>query len=1478
MTNKIVHLLFLVFISISGNGQILINEFSASNSGSVVDPDFQSSSDWVELYNSSTEDINLKGYYLTDDSLNQTKWSIKSDLIIPGNGFIVIWCDGLDTLNTHSNFKLAAEGEHILVSNSLLEVLDSYKYTAQESNISNGRVCDGCNEWVFYTSPTPGTTNAGISYKGIILNTPYFYPKGNIYSNPQSVEIKNIFNGVVRYTLDGTEPDINSALYNAPIEIDTNTVVRARIFSGDTLRPGPVVTQSYFFKNNLSESLPIVSIATHPDNFWDTVKGIYVQSFKPEWEVPINIELFENDGSDRSAYNLQAGVKVNGLYSWELPQKMLGVYFRKEYGSGSLDYPVILDANARAYDNFALRASGNDWSETLFKDALFQKSTQLNMDNEYQGYRPAVLFVNGKYMGINNLRQKVDEDFIVNELGVDGGTLDMIENESYVEAGSINNYAAFETLYKNDLSIQSNYDSVASQMDILNFMDFMICELFTNNTSTGHNVMAWKPKQGGKWRWILNDFDRGFGDPTTNLSSTYTDKSIYPMSQLMKNANFSSQFAYRLADQLFSTFNYQRYSDLIKENANLIRNELPRHIARWAGTSSDYGDPIPSLYYWENKMSDMRTYVAQRGKLLLAEWSNKYGLSSTVELTLNNHPNNGGSVTMNSMNLYKPFVTGVYPQGNINLKAEAKPGFTFKGWKLATDTVVIPLQSYWKYYDKSTDVPSNWNTSAFDDSIWSEGQAELGYGETDEKTKLSYGTSSTNKIISYYFRKKFNISNLESKTSPRISLKADDGAVVYINGVEIIRYNIQDGELSSASLASRDLPNEKLFTEFTFDENLFIEGENIIAVEVHQVNATSSDISFEMKLLMSDLNSPIVSTSNEYSLELSANTSVIAEYESSGVCTIPSRISGNYKLEKACSPYYSQGDIHIESGATLVIEPGVEIYMSRDANINVMGKITAIGTAELPIKFTTENTDGQWGAMILCNSTDTTILSYCEFTNASKGKHPVREVAAISAFNSQARLDHLTIKNVYANPITARHSDIIISDSYLHSAITGDLINFKYGKGQIYNSEFEGNDKPDTDAIDYDDIENGIIEGNFIHDFHGINSDAIDVGEEAKNILINDNLVYNITDKGVSVGQLSTAKIMNSTFINCNLGAGLKDSTFTILENNTFFGCVTSIAAYEKNPGSAGGNAIITKNIFANIYGDLYLSDTKSKTEFKNNLADVDTLDSNSGNIIGDPLFAAANYYDFRLNANSPAISENGNLGAGIKTYKTYTFPVITSISRGNIDNTIPEFIILSNLNDFDYEIGGYSFTDGIDWLVSEGITIPANGRIIISSDASNSFWLTKAEQVYQWDAGKINNSGEILQFSTHSGMVADQVKYSPMAPWPVESDLISLKEIALDNHYGKNWISERVEHLFTSTLDYQSNRGFKIYPNPANEQVFIEIDDTGSTTKIIDLMGKVVKEIIPTTQKTLLRLQEFESGIYIIKHKTNSMKLIIQH
>ena len=658
--------------------QVVINEFMASNTGLIQDPDFGASADWIELYNAGTATVNLNGYAITDNISNPQKWKITSDIELEPKSFILIWADDLAT-GLHASFKLSAEGEELGLTDPSGKMIDYLIFSIQDPNISMGRITDGAAHWGFFSQPTPGKPNGSDSFKGIVKNQPDFTPLGGIFNQPISIILKNTFGGEIRYTLDGSEPGDSSALYHDPIAISKHTVLRARIYQQDMM-PGIVVTHSYFINDGGSiGSLPVVSIASAPANFWDPEIGIYVQDFKPDREIPVNIELFENDGSDRAGFNLAAGTKINGLYSWQLPQKMLGIYFRKAYGEGKLEYPLFFDKSARNFNSFALRASGNDWANTLFRDGMIQHSTQPDMDVETQGFRACVLFINGQYMGIHNIRSKVDEDYIVESNQLGDAKIDMIAYEDTVEAGDFDQYKAFETLYHQDLSVQANFDLVAQEMDIGNFTDFIISEIYSGNTSIDHNVMAWKPKDFGKWRWLLADLDRGFFNPENNLISYYLGRSVYPFSNLMKNPAYSKTFGYRLADLLFTTFNPERMNGIIDGFAKNIETEIPGHIERWKGTSSSYGNPIPSVTSWQGQVQNLKTFAEKRPAILLENLKN-YGVSDSENLSISSFPGGSGKIRFNGLSVPADNCLGQYPAGGeISLQADALGGYTFKG-------------------------------------------------------------------------------------------------------------------------------------------------------------------------------------------------------------------------------------------------------------------------------------------------------------------------------------------------------------------------------------------------------------------------------------------------------------------------------------------------------------------------------------------------------------------------------------------------------------------------------------------------------------------------------------------------------------------------------------------------------------------------------------------------------------------------------
>jgi len=173
----------------------------------------------------------------------------------------------------------------------------------------------------------------------------------------------------------------------------------------------------------------------------------------------------------------------------------------------------------------------------------------------------------------------------------------------------------------------------------------------------------------------------------------------------------------------------------------------------------------------------------------------------------------------------------------------------------AEEIVIVPAGASWKYLDDGSDLGTSWTDPLFDDSGWSSGPAELGYGDGDESTTVSFGASNSNKYITTYFRHTFNLSDMSGIVSLKLRLLRDDGAVVYLNGAEIHRSNLPVNSainyLTTASSAVSQ-SSEGIFLESFISSSDLVSGDNTVAVEIHQKRRTDSDISFDLELIGSD--------------------------------------------------------------------------------------------------------------------------------------------------------------------------------------------------------------------------------------------------------------------------------------------------------------------------------------------------------------------------------------------------------------------------------------------------------------------------------------------------------------------------------------------------------------------------------------------------------------------------------------------------
>ena len=169
---------------------------------------------------------------------------------------------------------------------------------------------------------------------------------------------------------------------------------------------------------------------------------------------------------------------------------------------------------------------------------------------------------------------------------------------------------------------------------------------------------------------------------------------------------------------------------------------------------------------------------------------------------------------------------------------------------LYAQTTFVPYGSTWKYLDNGTVPSSTWNATTFNDATWLSGPAQLGYGDGDEATVLSYGSNPSAKYITTYFRKIVNITNVASYSNFTLNIKRDDGAVVYVNRIERFRTNMPTSAISNKTKAATDAADDGNTPQtVTIAKSAFVEGNNVIAVEIHQSTSSSSDISFDLQLI-----------------------------------------------------------------------------------------------------------------------------------------------------------------------------------------------------------------------------------------------------------------------------------------------------------------------------------------------------------------------------------------------------------------------------------------------------------------------------------------------------------------------------------------------------------------------------------------------------------------------------------------------------
>jgi hypothetical protein len=695
----------------SARAQVLINEFSAANYQVIAD-NFGEYEDWIELYNAGSAAVDLSGYHLSDRADEPTKWPIPAGTSIGAGGFLRFWCSGRDLVSGshyHTNFKVTQtrNREGIYFNSPAGLSLDSNGIAVpNQRGHSWGRFPDGAADWVVFTSSSPGAANAGPRYQGYAAK-PVISPEPGAYAGATPITITSGESGVtLRYTTNGSRPTAASPEYTAPLSLSATAVVRAAAFPSDpNLLPSLAETNTYLMGTAAAHTLPVISLAG------EGLPGLFAGSFTE----PIgSFEFFAEGGS----FLVEAVGDFNkhGNDSWFYPQRGVDYVVRDQLGySGDVNYPIFPQKDRNRYQRLILKAAANDnypfENGAHIRDAFVHTLSQaadLRMDERTS--RSVIVYVNGQYWGVYEVREKVDDhDFTDHYYDQGEFDIDFIKTwgATWVEYGSIADWGLlFNYIMSNDMADPGHYAYVDERFNTGSLIDYtilhswMVCADWLNwNTAwwRGRNPEGDKRK----WRYILWDNDASFGhyvnytgipdtgpmadpcDPTTLDSWSDPEGHMTILNRLMLNEGFRTDYINRWADLNNGFLNCSYTLPFLDSMVAVIRPEMPAQIARWGG----------SMTAWENQVEALRTFIQMRCDYIVDGMEDCFG-EEAWPLTLIVEPPGAGKIQVNTfLSSTFPFES-VYLGGiDLSLQALEESDYLFERWEMRNHTPSPDLTS-----------------------------------------------------------------------------------------------------------------------------------------------------------------------------------------------------------------------------------------------------------------------------------------------------------------------------------------------------------------------------------------------------------------------------------------------------------------------------------------------------------------------------------------------------------------------------------------------------------------------------------------------------------------------------------------------------------------------------------------------------------------------------------------------------------------
>ena len=719
---------------------LIINELMQSNVENIMDDIKEFPDSWVELYNPTDETINLKDYKISNKNKEKKAWQLPDKTVEPKK-YVVIYCDkeGKEDNRLHADFRLeSGKGCQVYLFKGK-EVADSLPEALKKMpapDVAYGRVTDGADKWGYQLTPTAGKANCGKTTKNI-LGAPVFSEKGRVTSGNGTITLTLTLpegapeGAYIVYTTNGSEPTADGKKYDKALSISKTTVVRAKVFCDGWLSPVSTA-QSYIFHPR-KMTLPIFSVQTNDKYLNDKSIGLFPNNNSKEdkkthdWRRPVNIEMFDAEGAE-SVINQLGETRIQGGASRANALKSMVFYANKRFDPDHkrFQYEFFPDQKpgVTEFKSFSLRDGGNDFGDLYFRDLIIQRTMAGHVDLDWQAGHSAVLYINGEYMGMLNIRERSNEDNIYSNYG-GLEDIDMVEIgheqingvDQFIEEqkeGDDVFYNAFKAFYSEKGHTLAEYEQ---WMDVSEYLNVAVMNLFYgNNDWPGNNTVFWRPNDDDTksglpkiWRFIVKDTDFGLGlygkksdynmidllyHPENHQGEAwaFTEPATRLIKNMLEDSDILKMFIDKCCVFMGDFLNAEETGATIDVIMDEALDEFVAHRSKyptWGGNSREeitnkFNDAKKWVAgYTEQGWWGQTTTYKPRTEYFAQHIGSQWKLGSPVALTINKSKKDV-AITVNGIKLTGNTFDGYFFKNRqLTISATAPEGQEVKGWKLS---------------------------------------------------------------------------------------------------------------------------------------------------------------------------------------------------------------------------------------------------------------------------------------------------------------------------------------------------------------------------------------------------------------------------------------------------------------------------------------------------------------------------------------------------------------------------------------------------------------------------------------------------------------------------------------------------------------------------------------------------------------------------------------------------------------------------